>query len=385
MSWRIANTTELIQNVDASLSSFGITRVADVTGLDHLGIPVWASYRPAARTLSTSQGKGLRSDLARLGAIMEAAELWHAEEAWDRPSDAVGGAYRLGVSYPVASLGSERSTMLGDDLELEWFCAEDMQTGKRTFAPRRLVELSMLRNDRKRRDGVALFTVSSNGLASGGVKHDALVHGLLEVIERDTLMRSTRADVRLLDRHIVSRQCPEPLANLLRREDVRVELEAVSGRWGIPCFRARIWCHAFPLFAVGTGCHWSPETAAIRALTEAAQTRVTHIAGARDDIDVDDYAPVVRFGVDLPEERRGSGGFESVQSVSYDLAQLVHHATEVVSFAPFSVQLSDDESAVSVVKVIVPTCLFRLQRVYVSAREDGPGSSRPAATEYEGL
>ena len=40
----------------------------------------------------------------------------------------------------------------------------------------------------------------------------------------------------------------------------------------------------------GFGAHWRPEIAIARALTEAAQTRVTYIAGARDDFFPFDYA-----------------------------------------------------------------------------------------------
>src|SRR6478609_9891201 len=61
------------------LPHYGITRVADLTGLDCIGLPVWTAIRPASRTLSTSQGKGATSLLAKLSAVMEGIELWHIE------------------------------------------------------------------------------------------------------------------------------------------------------------------------------------------------------------------------------------------------------------------------------------------------------------------
>jgi ribosomal protein S12 methylthiotransferase accessory factor len=42
-------------------------------------------------------------------------------------------------------------------------------------------------------------------------------------------------------------------------------------------------------FYQGFGAHWRPEVAIARALTEAAQTRLTYIAGARDDFFPFDY------------------------------------------------------------------------------------------------
>ena len=53
----------------------GVTRLADVTGLDTIGIPVFQAIRPLARSLSVSQGKGVTRVAARVSALMEAIEL----------------------------------------------------------------------------------------------------------------------------------------------------------------------------------------------------------------------------------------------------------------------------------------------------------------------
>src|SRR4051794_33639460 len=58
---------------------FGITRVANVTGLDSLGVPVVIVCRPNSRSLSVSQGKGLTLDAAKASGLMESIELYHAE------------------------------------------------------------------------------------------------------------------------------------------------------------------------------------------------------------------------------------------------------------------------------------------------------------------
>ena len=57
----------------------GITRLANVTGLDVIGIPVVMSVRPCSRSLSVSQGKGLDLDSAKVSAAMESVEGYHAE------------------------------------------------------------------------------------------------------------------------------------------------------------------------------------------------------------------------------------------------------------------------------------------------------------------
>jgi YcaO-like protein with predicted kinase domain len=45
---------------------------------------------------------------------------------------------------------------------------------------------------------------------------------------------------------------------------------------------------------LGSGCHADPDIALARALTEAAQARLTRISGARDDFSQSSYRPEVR-------------------------------------------------------------------------------------------
>ena len=69
----------------------GITRLADLTGLDTLGIPVFAAIRPMGRSLSTQQGKGLTPLAAKISALMESLETWTAERV---AGPIVRGSYR---------------------------------------------------------------------------------------------------------------------------------------------------------------------------------------------------------------------------------------------------------------------------------------------------
>src|SRR5215472_10893532 len=80
--WRGTHRTvapaRTIARFECFAGALGITRIADVTGLDYLGIPVFLAMRPNGRSLSVSQGKGLDEDSAHVAAFMEASELEHA-------------------------------------------------------------------------------------------------------------------------------------------------------------------------------------------------------------------------------------------------------------------------------------------------------------------
>src|SRR5262245_16449179 len=59
--------------------AIGITRVANITGLDHVGIPVVVVCRPNSRSLAVAQGKGIDLVSAKVSGIMESVEQYHAE------------------------------------------------------------------------------------------------------------------------------------------------------------------------------------------------------------------------------------------------------------------------------------------------------------------
>src|SRR4051794_16365500 len=73
---RICAPSETLARTEPLLRALGITRVADITGLDTLGIPVCQAIRPNSRALSVSQGKGLSHAGARASAVMESVEMY---------------------------------------------------------------------------------------------------------------------------------------------------------------------------------------------------------------------------------------------------------------------------------------------------------------------
>lgn len=76
---RIISPERTWQVVQPLLQPAGITRVADLTWLDDLGIPTVQAVRPASLTLSVSQGKATTYRAAQVSAVMESLENWHVE------------------------------------------------------------------------------------------------------------------------------------------------------------------------------------------------------------------------------------------------------------------------------------------------------------------
>jgi ribosomal protein S12 methylthiotransferase accessory factor len=76
---RAVSPTETLARVKPYLAAMGITRVANVTGLDTIGNPVVMAWRPNSRSRAVSQGKSLDLDAAKASAGMECVEGYHSE------------------------------------------------------------------------------------------------------------------------------------------------------------------------------------------------------------------------------------------------------------------------------------------------------------------
>ena len=76
---RTVSPQATLARVGPFMTEMGITRIANVTGLDALGIPVVMVCRPNSRSIAVSQGKGVELAAAKASGVMEAVETYHAE------------------------------------------------------------------------------------------------------------------------------------------------------------------------------------------------------------------------------------------------------------------------------------------------------------------
>ncbi|HSN28897.1 MAG TPA: YcaO-like family protein [Kofleriaceae bacterium] len=333
----------------------GITRIADITGLDTLGIPVFTAIRPMGRSLSTQQGKGLTPEAARISALMESLETFTAEQA----RATVRGSYRALAKkrrvVDVRKLPRPRGRL---DLDATWPWIEgwDLARNEPVLVPLESVTLDTTFTR------PPVFDISSNGLASGNVLVEAIVHGLCEVLERDAEAAWRRSGG---DRRLVLDTVDNPMIERITRTGARVFL------WDLGGPIAAIGCAIVedpneiawrPLGCYqGFGAHLVPEVAIARALTEAAQTRLTYIAGGRDDFFPFDYERAtdpdllrdmwdrLAAPCDDPVDARDLPRHET-SGLGEDLDVLVGLAGESV----IAVDLTLKQLGVPVAKVIVP-------------------------------
>lgn len=352
------------------MGMFGITRVANLTGLDRLGVPVVMVCRPNARSSAVFHGKGIDLASAKASGVMEAIETWHAEQP-QLPLRL--GSYselrqrrRMADVYRLSRTPADR---FHADLPMLWAEGTDLFNGEQVLVPFEIVHANATLCEQP---GVGCFPASTNGLASGNAFLEAVVHALCEVIERDATSIWHRARPAAQDRcrvalDSVSAETCRLVLDQLERAGVEVAVWDVTTDVGVAAFQCLIDDRSQEPAHVGhgAGCHPAREIAFLRALTEAVQVRMTYIVGSREDIEHADYLDST-----LQARRRSARelihrpvakarDFEAAphrafESFEADVSWLLERLRAASVREAVAIDLSRAETGVSVVRVVVP-------------------------------
>jgi len=301
---RVVPAVETIKRVASAAEALGVTRLADITGLDRIGIPVYSSVVPKSRdVLSVYNGKGARPVDAQVGALMEAIE---RQTAIRTRLPCIEGSF-LELSRQRNILNPNRvNQKLAEDYSdrriYSWVEGLDIISGEACWVPAKLAGYlwddvpypsCFERND-------------TNGLASGNCREEAICHALCELAERDAW---TMAELgahqlprqrRSLAFGIDSKDGPDDLEmfpcvalesddllNKFHRAGLFPVVRDITSSLGVPTIFASVTDEdrpEFPMAHGGLGAHPDIRVALRRALTELAQSRCVDIQGVREDL-----------------------------------------------------------------------------------------------------
>lgn len=291
---RLVAPAETVRRMRGYQAVMGITRIADVTGLDRIGLPVVMVYRPNSRSVAVWPGKGMDLAAAQASGLMEAIETYHAEHITLPLKLAAYEELRYTHHLAdVALLPLAVDGMFDLYAPVHWIEGYDLLQDTAIWLPYDLVHTNYTVRLRAMASG---FLASSNGLASGNHRLEAISHGICELVERDALALwslqddAARAQTRLDLATVTDPSCVQVL-DQYRQAQVAVGVWEITSDIGIPAFLVRImdppdhpWRR--PTASQGYGCHPARGVALLRALTEAAQTRLTRIVASRDDLEL---------------------------------------------------------------------------------------------------
>jgi len=239
---RVLAPTETVERVRPLMPAMGITRIATVTGLDRIGIPVVMVTRPNSRALAVSQGKGADLPAAQASGLLESVESYHAERVI-RPR--ITGSYDdLRSSHRIVDvdrLPQTTDTAFDPTAAMTWIEGYDALQDEPVVVPYEAVHTDF----RVSQAPSSCLIRSSNGLAAGNHLLEAVSHALCEVLERDaTTVAHFEDDAArnslLVDTSTVADPVCRFVLDRLDSADIVVAVWDVTSDIGLPAFSCLI-------------------------------------------------------------------------------------------------------------------------------------------------
>lgn len=361
---RMRDPEQTLAIVKPFLQGMGITRIANLTGLDRIGLPTVMVTRPNSRSVAVSLGKGLSLSAAQASGVMEAIESWHAERIelplrlcsyTDLDPDHVVDVDRL----PRVTGGQ-----FDPHRAMLWVQGRDLNAGAACWVPYEMVDTDYTTSASA---ASRAFPRTTNGLASGNDVTEASCHAICELIERDatTLSHHRAATPRVNPETVDDPRCRQAM-DRITAAGLDLGMWETTSDVGIASFRCAI-CEgneAAGHIGIGDGCHPDRAIALLRALTEAAQTRLTYISGARDDLDPEEFSDAARtwrsgYVRELIDGAPATGDFGDcpsyvTASFGEDLELLLTRLAAVGMDQVVTVDLSRPGIDIGVVRAVIP-------------------------------
>ncbi len=294
-TYRVKDPVDTYDSNEEKLRTAGITRITEITHLDRVKIPVFSSIRPTAQSggVSVYAGKGATVEQARASAMMEGFERYSAEKQ-DIDQEKISiSAYN---EIKNDSVLNPRDLLLPKSFEnqniemqkLEWIEAEEIISESPILVPANAVFHPYIPNREIKPSAMAMFKGNTNGLASGNVIEEAVLHGIFEVVERDawSIFELTKRNKKQIDLDTIENETVSELVEKFTSQGIKIKLMDITADLKIPTIVASAddtILKDAALLTLGVGTHLNPEIAAIRALSEVAQSRATQIHGTRED------------------------------------------------------------------------------------------------------
>ena len=251
-----------------------ITEFIDITEKDRLGIPVWCTIRPKERQGKVTAGAGITTDDAKCAAIMGTIERYSSTYSGGRMDIASYEEVGLTRAVDPDELILPRKPEIGE--KLHWLAGQDILHDERVYIPANAVyhpydPIGMANQ---------LFRSDPNGLGAGCVPEEAIIHGIYEVIERDTLSRA-ETNYSLGKRLIPMSGTPAgTLIETFAAEGIEVTMWLLNDSYGIPTVAAvaddTVTQDPF-MIMMAASTHPDPDVAAECTMLKLARNRASQI------------------------------------------------------------------------------------------------------------
>jgi thioglycine synthase len=416
LSSRIKPVEETIKTILPVSSNIGITRLADITNMDILGIPNFSAVLPGTEDyIWVYSGKGPTRMDAKASALMESIERYSSLPSGNRNKMIQGSYKEVSKVSKILHPSNVVEPMIleyDDEMIMDFLSGYDLVNNDRILIP---APLALFRYSPKPPAINPFAYHHTNGLASGNVLEEAICHSLCELIERDaTSLAELNASalpynfLRTMTKYLsdngleidpvdgtefvdddskypdvdISNIDFKPISNLVKKfNDAKIPLiiKDITSPIGVPTFNASSieWItEDYGYLAEGHGTHPDARIALLRAITEVSQTRAANIQGARDDL------RKISYGNSNSDEKKtwqfmkskNTIQFSEIKSFIHDdilddinfiLSRLVSNGLKQV----IVVDLTNPQIMIPVVRTIVPGLeTFKVTKAIIGKR-----------------
>jgi len=416
LSSRIKPVEETIKTILPVSSNIGITRLADITNMDILGIPNFSAVLPGTEDyIWVYSGKGPTRMDAKASALMESIERYSSLPSGNRKKMIQGSYKEVSKVSKILHPSNVVEPMIleyDDEMIMDFLSGYDLVNNDQILIP---APLALFRYSPKPPAINPFAYHHTNGLASGNVLEEAICHSLCELIERDaTSLAELNASalpynfLRTMTKYLsdngleidpvdgtefvdddskypdvdISNIDFKPISNLVKKfNDAKIPLiiKDITSPIGVPTFNASSieWItEDYGYLAEGHGTHPDARIALLRAITEVSQTRAANIQGARDDL------RKISYGNSNSDEKKtwqfmkskNTIQFSEIKSFIHDdilddinfiLSRLVSNGLKQV----IVVDLTNPQIMIPVVRTIVPGLeTFKITKAIIGKR-----------------
>ncbi|WP_206922545.1 YcaO-like family protein [Alicyclobacillus suci] len=284
VSSRVVKMDETFERINSIRDLIGISRIANISGMDRLGVPNYSSYVPDNQSgqITVFGGKGTSALEAKIGAIMESVERVCATHDFNRVFfNKLKNIHKgIRVLDPRDLIIHDEAQFLLDKL-LDWVLAWELQSGEAVLIPA-CAAYHLYRGEFK------LFEDTSVGLASGNTYLEAILHGLLEVLERDSLsIAQISGNAPLVNLNSLPKELMDFVENVTNR-NIELQIRYLPNEYRVPAFYAigiDKEVSNVRYINAGIAAHPNPTIAIRQAVLEVCHSRGVITTGAREDLD----------------------------------------------------------------------------------------------------
>lgn len=281
---RIVPPEQTLARVLPLLGAAGLGQPEDITSKDNVGIPVFSVDRQetALGVPKYYNGKGVTKEQAEASAVMESIERYSAEM---RDTDeVVFGTYEqacevMATVNPVDLILPIWALDRLEGAEIAWTPGWEMFRGEPIWVPACEAYYPY-----KPDTDLQLFKFHTNGIAAGNTMEEAVLHATFELIERDAWSIAEYRNTPVPDVVVDPDSVPGQLLEKFKAQGVEIHLKDLTSDVGVTTIGAAsddVRTKDPEMLNIGVGTHLNPEIAAIRAITEVAQSRATHKDGKK--------------------------------------------------------------------------------------------------------